>query len=1282
MESRFDADFSHVQVHTDQRAAESADAVNALAYTVGRHVVFGTDGYSPTSHQGRGLLAHELAHTIQQRDPGGAPPSANPRGMAESSAAAAGREVANGGAVSGELPACGVGLSRAPVPPASDRPFSGDRRMRTWRRYARSEARKDAARIRKSGRLSPEDRQEVNAKLEFFEGAAKEIYIQEIKPALVEADEAERREREARLAALRQRQLDRKAADARREELFRAKYSDEALEKKIGKIREEMFEKRFDVDSLARVMPVYKRFEGERTRRRDLRRARPVTGPETVAQAVSMLEEAWRDAEKEDPPDVRRALALVAHIDDWLKQVASSDKYGKYFKNGMFRTNAMWIVGSTKGQIDNIRFKLQIQGEDDWNRKTHLGGHWELGINSLKLAREYLEVMGAKKTIKETSLHGLQETTTRVLKYEAAGYAAAVVAPLVIGAAVEAAPLITTEAATGTLFRAAPRVMGWAARHPILAAEIGTASVATGLQVGEDKYLDPVQLAFNLLHIRYAAGGSKPRSPNPSEVEPPNRLVRPPTTPVTRPVVGPEPVKPASPIPPVRRFNVTGRDAFDVPLVKPPAPARPATAPVATRPTIEPQAPVRPARPAAPVPPTPAPSTPAPPTVPPRSVTPPAPTFGDRLRRWRFGARLKLTIDGVDLANLGPDFGPGGARRPAGPTPAAVVDTSPRIAPPTPTPPSAVARAAGATQGNAQGPAPSVGSTSAAPASTSTSAVRRQSPSLTVTPDAGATATVPGGPTSTGTTVSTAAPSTGGSVGAAGPGVSAARINPTAVEPTARLSTPDSGPADQATTRAPALSQETRQQAVQQLAAALVPLAQQPTGGMIGFIDVAGVQFHDLQVIWAGRELRVGYFGIERVAAPAGAGAEIQDALEQAVAQVARQVGAPSARVFARTVVNDRWRAILLARGYQALLLKHARGYEAVLASRVLMSQPTAANPAAPAAVLPTTPSPATPTPGGPASPGLPPSGSSPSGSSPSSSSPSGSSPSGVSPSVTPTSKQATPVGAVPSSEQSTQQRASAYRAPVSAFTSPVQTEVIDARDYNIIRELTVGANLGKLVLEDKVTGEWSLFKPAWGERDILGSNVGIMPGDRFRRAPAAAYLAREAGFVTPGARMVIWRRDGKDEIGSLQEWTKEGRVAGTIPSRRQQRRARTSQPKLDLDAFDYVIANMDRNDWNWRVVFDSAARVVQRVIPIDMDAAMPPGGQRYPLNRPDPPYQEPLPATISRTLYARLLLMRGNRARIERDLREFLEQPEIDGIFTRLDEVLNAVSTGRISLL
>jgi uncharacterized protein DUF4157 len=62
MEPRFGHDFSGVRVHTDAQAAESARAVNALAYTVGRDVVFGAGQYLPRSDAGQQLLAHGLTH--------------------------------------------------------------------------------------------------------------------------------------------------------------------------------------------------------------------------------------------------------------------------------------------------------------------------------------------------------------------------------------------------------------------------------------------------------------------------------------------------------------------------------------------------------------------------------------------------------------------------------------------------------------------------------------------------------------------------------------------------------------------------------------------------------------------------------------------------------------------------------------------------------------------------------------------------------------------------------------------------------------------------------------------------------------------------------------------------------------------------------------------------------------------------------------------------------------------------------------------------------------------
>jgi hypothetical protein len=67
MEPRFGHDFSKVRIHADSRASESARSVNALAYTVGNDVVFDRGRYTPSSEQGKQLLAHELTHVMQQR---------------------------------------------------------------------------------------------------------------------------------------------------------------------------------------------------------------------------------------------------------------------------------------------------------------------------------------------------------------------------------------------------------------------------------------------------------------------------------------------------------------------------------------------------------------------------------------------------------------------------------------------------------------------------------------------------------------------------------------------------------------------------------------------------------------------------------------------------------------------------------------------------------------------------------------------------------------------------------------------------------------------------------------------------------------------------------------------------------------------------------------------------------------------------------------------------------------------------------------------------------------
>jgi hypothetical protein len=65
-EQRMGHNFSNVKLHTDEAAAQSAQSINALAYTTGNNIVFNTEQYSPGTDSGKKLMAHELTHVVQQ----------------------------------------------------------------------------------------------------------------------------------------------------------------------------------------------------------------------------------------------------------------------------------------------------------------------------------------------------------------------------------------------------------------------------------------------------------------------------------------------------------------------------------------------------------------------------------------------------------------------------------------------------------------------------------------------------------------------------------------------------------------------------------------------------------------------------------------------------------------------------------------------------------------------------------------------------------------------------------------------------------------------------------------------------------------------------------------------------------------------------------------------------------------------------------------------------------------------------------------------------------------
>jgi len=143
MESHFGHSFRNVRIHTDSRSARSASAVRARAYTVGNDIVFGRGNYAPNLTDGRHLLAHELAHVIQQSRGGPAIPPFSRSHPIENSAVKSANAIVHGhGTVhvtGGSMP----GLARAEdegVPIVAR--FGDDEvkeLIRFWRRKIRNE---------------------------------------------------------------------------------------------------------------------------------------------------------------------------------------------------------------------------------------------------------------------------------------------------------------------------------------------------------------------------------------------------------------------------------------------------------------------------------------------------------------------------------------------------------------------------------------------------------------------------------------------------------------------------------------------------------------------------------------------------------------------------------------------------------------------------------------------------------------------------------------------------------------------------------------------------------------------------------------------------------------------------------------------------------------------------------------------------------------------------------------------------------------------------------------
>jgi len=104
MERHFGTSFTGVKIHADERAGKDALERGAAAFTQGEHVYFGRGWYRPSTLAGQHLLAHELAHVVQQRNGrvghGSEPASANTQRLEDEADRAANAAVQGGGTIS------------------------------------------------------------------------------------------------------------------------------------------------------------------------------------------------------------------------------------------------------------------------------------------------------------------------------------------------------------------------------------------------------------------------------------------------------------------------------------------------------------------------------------------------------------------------------------------------------------------------------------------------------------------------------------------------------------------------------------------------------------------------------------------------------------------------------------------------------------------------------------------------------------------------------------------------------------------------------------------------------------------------------------------------------------------------------------------------------------------------------------------------------------------------------------------------------------------------------
>lgn len=474
-ERRFGRDFGAVRIHCDRETTREASMMGARAYTLGRHIAIREGMYDPSTAEGDRLLTHELTHVVQQAAFGDHQLADAPVLKTDHPAE---RQATAGTGTMTPLSAPAIQCDREQPRPHSllEEPLQPPRSL-TESLNARE--------------LSTA---ELNNEIELIE--------RWLQAKMFTKDDS--RILTFPLAKYRAELVRRKAVENRAQEDVRKKwerYPVEKIDEKIDQLRGDWLQALMTSGKPVQKPKYLERLEKERARRRDIRRARPVTEPRTADEAVSQIQEAWRDAEVEDPPDWKRSEALVARVDDWLRRL-DADWHEKFSSmSGMTKQVVAVTLGNAVGAVEHLRYMQSYGGT--------IGGQWEYTVNSVRAAREYLRILGNETSLESSPVSDLDRSAKRGAVYTVAALSALPVAAAVTAAVAAAAPALAAASAelAGESIWA---TISWATVHPVLALEILTAATSTSVELAEYGEVDPMGLLFNLLHIYGAHLESSP----------------------------------------------------------------------------------------------------------------------------------------------------------------------------------------------------------------------------------------------------------------------------------------------------------------------------------------------------------------------------------------------------------------------------------------------------------------------------------------------------------------------------------------------------------------------------------------------------------------------------------------------------------------------------------------------------------------------------------------------------------------------------------------------------